>query len=172
MTPATKQGKKRGTEDAKSQKSFASAHVERLLPYRSCKVHQPALAEMVFSTNNLRKYYIYVGSIRRGSHNMTPATKQGKKRGTEDAKSQKSFASAHVERLLPYRSCKVHQPALAEMPSQNGRQGPCTPKVSQVPDKNFNCPQQLIIYRPTSPKNNIQLTYNLPNNNLPSNPTS
>ncbi|RHZ77599.1 hypothetical protein Glove_174g148 [Diversispora epigaea] len=100
-----------------------------------------------------RQYY-------KEGHIITPATKQGKKRGTEDAKSQKSFASAHVERLLPYHSCKVHQPVLVEM-------------VNQVPNKNPNRPpttHYLTVLHPL--KIIIQLTYNPPNYDLPSNPTN
>ncbi|RHZ61001.1 hypothetical protein Glove_350g129 [Diversispora epigaea] len=53
---------KKGIKDTKSQKSFASAHIEKLLPYCSCKVYPPALAEIVRSSAhipNLLPYHSY-----------------------------------------------------------------------------------------------------------------
>ncbi|RHZ84229.1 hypothetical protein Glove_84g173 [Diversispora epigaea] len=61
ITPNYYLGKRR-IEDTKSQKSIASAHIERLLPYHSCKVYPPALAEIVRSSAhvpNLLPYHSY-----------------------------------------------------------------------------------------------------------------
>ncbi|RHZ85148.1 hypothetical protein Glove_71g154 [Diversispora epigaea] len=83
---------KRENWDTKSQMSLASAHIKRLLPYRSYKVYPKALAEIARSSAripNLLSYHSY--------------------------KSQISLALAHIKRLLPYCSYKVYPKALAKI---------------------------------------------------------
>ncbi|RHZ87391.1 hypothetical protein Glove_36g27 [Diversispora epigaea] len=157
--------KKKENWDTKSQMSIASAHIKRLLPYRSCKVYPKAWSEMTRSSAripNLLPYHSYrfkqigrsisnidnkdiCGSIssedicKNGDDGLNAPShngRTGKKKENWDTKSQMSIASAHIKRLLPYRSCKVYPKAWSEMTRSSALK--------------------------------LQLTYNPPNNNSPS----
>ncbi|RHZ60424.1 hypothetical protein Glove_353g1 [Diversispora epigaea] len=63
--------KKKENWDTKSQMSIASAHVKRLLPYRSCKIYPKAWSEMTRSSAripNLLSYYSYRPSTLSGNN--------------------------------------------------------------------------------------------------------
>ncbi|RHZ49577.1 hypothetical protein Glove_519g103 [Diversispora epigaea] len=71
------------------------------------------------STNriNIENHYLAYVRLNAPSHNG----RTGKKKENWDTKSQMSIASAHIKRLLPYRSCKVYPKAWSEMTRSSAR---------------------------------------------------
>ncbi|RHZ76097.1 hypothetical protein Glove_203g18 [Diversispora epigaea] len=143
MPPATKRGKKKGTEDTKSQKSFASAHIEKLLPYRSCKVYPPALAEIVRSSAHVPNLLPY-RSCRDARNCPAPINNQNmppqvNNQVPVNQNNNNNMYAAHLfAQQQPYQQPQQQQPVPQMQPNRN------IPVVSvQQPLQNNN--QQVLV---------------------------